>query len=90
MLGFDELNSSPMFYGNSYFEFTDENIMKRVGGYKTSVHLRLRAFRYANSAIATRSDSNLRSIHTITVLKESFFGPEDGSRPHSPIGFLSV
>ncbi|CAG2107760.1 unnamed protein product [Medioppia subpectinata] len=42
--GIDDLDVNPMFYGNSYFEFTNEEIMKRVIGSKISVELRVRAF----------------------------------------------
>jgi hypothetical protein len=41
----EEMNSTPMFYGNSYFEFLDEEIMKRVRGSKMNIQLRIRAFR---------------------------------------------
>ena len=35
----------PMFYGNSLLKFTDSKIIEKVTGYKTIIHLNLRAFR---------------------------------------------
>lgn len=40
----DKMISIPMFYGQSFLHFTDEEIMKRIRGSKLDLKLRFRAF----------------------------------------------